>query len=284
MRLEGKIALITGAGSGIGRALAIEGSRRGLRLALAGRRAAALEATARACVEAGDCLIIPGDLTDGRVRRVARDRLAARWGRLDLLVNNAGRVAAGPLVALRDRELERLVAINLVAPVALTRDLLPLLRHGAPSRVVNIGALLGEVGFPLFAAFSASKSGLRGFSTALRRELGSLGIGVTHVAPRATLTDAARAAEPVLEPLGLALDRPEAVAARVWRGVERDADTVYPPGRERLLAMIGRLMPRLADRMLAAQLEASGIRGVIAEATARPEPAMVPRSDLAVGE
>jgi NAD(P)-dependent dehydrogenase (short-subunit alcohol dehydrogenase family) len=265
MQLEGRKALVTGAGSGIGRALAIEASRRGVAVALAGRRRDALEATRDRLARAADCLILPGDITDGATRRQLRERVAAEWGGLDILINNAGIVEAGPLATISDSDLERVFATNLVSPIALTREFLPLLAAGQGGRVVNIGSVFGDIAFPLFAAYSASKFGLRGFSTALRRELTGLGVGVTYAAPRGTRTDAIPAIETFVEPFGMKLDDPEAVATGIWDAVLHDVDSVYPRGPERLFALIERFFPRMVGRSLTAQLKKGGLGNLVAE-------------------
>jgi len=273
MQLEGKRALITGAGSGIGRALAIEASHRGVAVALTGRRREALEATrsqlARSAARSTNCLILPADITDGAARRSLKALVAAEWGGLDILINNAGIVLAGPLATLADAELERMMATNLIAPLALTREFLPLLSAGTGSgqkgRVVNVGSVFGDIAFPLFAAYSASKFGLRGFSTALRRELADLGVGVTYAAPRGTRTEATPAMERFVEPLAMKLDDPETVAIQIWDAVLRDADSVYPRGPERLFVLIERLFPRIVGSALAKQLKQGGLGRLAAE-------------------
>ncbi len=212
MRLEGKRALITGAGSGIGRALAIEASRLGMTVALCGRRAEPLHATFAEMRHSGRHLRLRGDITVTAVRRGIRDYLWREWGSLDVLVNNAGLVPVGPLSCTTDDELERVMMTNVVAPLALSREMLPLLRRAGTSRIVNLGSVLGDIPYPLFAAYSASKFAVRGLSIAMRRELKPYGIGVTYAAPRATKTDASDAMSPLVEPLQMRLDDPAAVA------------------------------------------------------------------------
>jgi len=254
MQLEGKRALITGAGSGIGRALAIESSRRGMIVALCGRRGNALAETLSMMSPSGRHMCLRGDITNPAVRRGMRDHLWRQWGGLDVLVNNAGVVPVGPLACATDVELEQVMAINVVAPLALTREMLPLLRRATPSRVVNMGSVLGDIPYPLFAAYSASKSALRGLSIALRRELKPYGIGVTYAAPRATRTTAADAMAPLVEPMQMRLDEPDRVAARVWRAVMKEADSAYGKGPEQVFILLQRLFPRLIDRAVAAQM------------------------------
>ena len=243
-------------------------------VALVGRRVEMLHET-RAAMEKGVmCLVLPGDVTVPEVRRQLHESIASEWGRLDVLVNNAGIVAAGPLAGTDDATLERLMATNVIAPIALTRDMLPLLRTASPARVVNIGSMFGDIGFPLFAAYSASKFGLRGLSAALRRELKCFGIGVTYVAPRGAHTDATRAVARFVEPFGMSFDASEAIARAVWDAVARGRNNAYPRGRERLFLLAERLFPSLVDRALAAQLATSGARRLIEEpAQPREDPA-----------
>lgn len=275
MALEGRTALITGAGSGIGRAIALEASRRGMSLALVGRRAEPLEETRLSLGRNATCLVIAADVTSPAGRGLIRGRVASEWGRLDVLVNNAGLLAAGPLVQTEDAPLQRLMATNLLAPLAMIRDLLPLLRAASAARVVNIGSLLGDIAMPLFAAYSASKFGLRGLSDALRRELEPLGIGVTYAAPRGARTEATQAIARYVEPLEMPLDAPETIARQVWDAVARGKDTTYPRGRERLFLLVERLFPSVVDRALRARFEASGGRRLVEE-TASAAGAMAP--------
>ena len=254
MQLDGKMALITGAGSGIGRALAIALAGKGAHVVLVGRRESCLLATAQRLGCTGATTILPCDVTsDDGVRRLGAD-IETRFGRLDLLVNNAGLVEVGPIDTLDRAVLEALIATNLTGPMLLTRSLLPCLRAAAPSRVVNVGSMLGDIAHPLFAAYSASKFGLRGWSDALRRELAPLGIGVTHAAPRATRTAAADRFSHLIRPFGMRLDEPADVARQIVSAIERDADTAYPPGAERVFLLAQKLLPRLVDRVMAKRL------------------------------
>jgi NAD(P)-dependent dehydrogenase (short-subunit alcohol dehydrogenase family) len=254
MQLEGKRALITGAGSGIGRALAIEASRLGMTVALCGRRAEPLYATLSEMTPSGPHLRLRGDITAPAVRRSIRHYLWQHWGGLDVLVNNAGLVPVGPLSCTTDDELERVMMTNVVAPLALTREMLPLLRRPGTSRIVNVGSVLGDIAYPLFAAYSASKFAVRGLSIAMRRELKPYGIGVTYAAPRATKTDASQAMDPLVEPLQMRLDNPTAVASQIWRAVMQDLDSIYPRGPERLFVLAQRLVPKIVDRAISTQM------------------------------
>jgi short-subunit dehydrogenase len=134
-----------------------------------------------------------------------------------------------------------------MAPMALTRDLMPLLVAAKPSRVVNVGSIFGDIGYPEFTCYSAAKFALRGFSMALRREWKRKGISVTYAAPRATQTDAAAAFAGLIAKTKRTMDSPEQVARQIWRAVASGQDSVYAPAPERVYVLIQRLFPRVID-------------------------------------
>ena len=244
---EQKLVLVTGAGSGIGRALCVEAANRGMTVALCGRRQEALE-TSRALLGAGaGHLVIPADITRPEDRRVIVDRIKSERGALDILINNAGIVEGGSLETFDDDALARTFQTNVMAPMALTRDLMPLLVAAKPSRVVNVGSIFGDIGYPEFTCYSATKFALRGFSMALRREWKRKGISVTYAAPRATRTDAAVAFADLIAKTKMTMDSPEQVARQIWRAVASGHDSVYAPAPERVYVLVQRLFPRAID-------------------------------------
>lgn len=246
MRPEQKLVLVTGAGSGIGRALCVEAAQRGMAVALCGRRRDALVATG-ALLPATTHLIIPADITRSEDRRRIVDRIRSERGSLDILINNAGIVEGGPLEKFDDDALARTFQTNVTAPIALTRDLMPLLIAAKPSRVVNVGSIFGDIGYPEFTCYSAAKFALRGFSIALRREWKHKGIGVTYAAPRATQTAAAAAFAGLIAKTKMNMDTPEQVARQIWRAIASGHDSVYAPAPERVYVLIQRLFPRVID-------------------------------------
>ena len=250
MQPEQKLVLVTGAGSGIGRELCIEASRRGMAVAMCGRRQDALEATGALLGQAAPNLIIPADITRPEDRRLIVDRIANERGALDILINNAGIVEGGPLETFDDDTLARTFQTNIIAPMALTRDLFPLLIAAKPSRVVNVGSIFGDIGYPEFTCYSATKFALRGFSIALRREWRKKGISVTYAAPRATKTDAAAAFASLIAKTKMNMDPPEQVARQIWRAIASGHDSVYAPAPERIYVLIQRLFPSIIDRSL----------------------------------
>jgi short-subunit dehydrogenase len=247
---EQKLVLITGAGSGIGRELSIEAARRGMEVALCGRRLDMLEETGALLGSLAPHLIIQADVTRAEDRRRIVDRIGKERGALDILVNNAGVVEGGPLESLDDDAIMRAFQTNVLAPMALTRDLMSLLIAAKPSRVVNVGSIFGDIGYPRFTCYSATKFALRGFSIALRREWKHKGISVTYAAPRATRTDAAVAFGDLIAKTKMNLDPPDEVAQRIWQAIARGRDSVYAPAPEWIYVLIQRLFPGIIDRSL----------------------------------
>mgnify|MGYP005847985925 CR=1 FL=1 len=245
MTSKSPVALITGAGSGIGRALAQEAAGAGYDLVLVGRRLAPLEETAT-LIGVGTPRLISADITsvEGRARIVA-----AVGDRLDILVNNAGSLSVGRLTDLSDDDLSQTITTNLTAALLLTRDLVPALTL-AQGRIVNIGSMFGIIAFPYFAAYSATKFAMRGLSDALRRELAEFGISVTYVAPRATRTPAESRFSHLVAPFDMALDDPDRVAQRAWAGIMAGRNTIYPGFGERIFAVVQAIAPSLIDAAL----------------------------------
>ncbi|AUH62868.1 SDR family NAD(P)-dependent oxidoreductase [Paracoccus zhejiangensis] len=243
--MSGKTVLITGAGSGIGAALAIEADHLGHSTILVGRRFEALQATATRLRQPHR--IIAADLTTPEGRARITDTVTGTG--LDILVNNAGMVVAGPAGEITDDQIAAALALNVAAPLALTRALLPALirRKG---QVVNMGSVFGDIGFPFFTLYSTTKFALRGFSEALRRELAPQSVAVTYIAPRAARTEAAQNFHKLIGPMAMALDTPEAVARHAWRAITDRKREQFPPTRERLFVAVQRRWPGLIDKSL----------------------------------
>ncbi|MEL0438873.1 SDR family NAD(P)-dependent oxidoreductase [Phycobacter sp. K97] len=246
-----KTVLITGGGSGIGRALTVEAVHRGYRPLITGRTRATLRETA-ALAGLGEDAIRVADVSKPEDRLRLTEQVA---GRLDILINNAGYLSVGPIASLSDQDLETMAQTNLVAPIALVRDLLPALST-AQGRIVNIGSVFGDIAYPFFATYSATKFGLRGFSDAMRRELSGTGVAVTYVAPRATRTAAEAEFAPLIEPLQMTLDSAEKVATEAWDAIEARKREAFPRGKERFFVALQRLFPKLIDRSVGAQARA----------------------------
>lgn len=259
MKLRECRTLLTGAGSGIGRCLALELGTRGARLALVGRNMERLATVAREIIDAGGhALALPHDLSnpDGHAQlvQIAVDRL----GGLDLLINNAGVSGFGEFARENPADIDNLVNTNIAAPLLLTRAALPVMLDAGRGRIVNIGSILGSIGFPHFAAYSASKFALRGFSEALRRELAGSGVGVTYAAPRTTRTAFNTDALYRLSiDSGTAIDEPEAVAGLIVAAISADRDELYIGWPEKFAVRLNALLPGMVSRAIGKQVEAA---------------------------
>jgi len=224
-------AVLTGATGGIGRAMALRLASLCESLLLVGRDAAALAVLARDVEAAGGHpRAVAADLTMVSGRDAVLRAASGAGGGVDLLVNNAGTGEFAWLADQDDASLERIVRVNVLAPMQLTRRLLPLMLKQPTARIVNVGSIFGYLGYPGHAAYCASKFALRGFSEALRRELADGPVQVTYFAPRESVAGA----------LVALLEKPAA---------ER------PLGMpERLFAWLNQVTPRLVDRALLRQL------------------------------
>ena len=182
--LEGKIALVTGASQGIGRAIALRLAGHGARVILAARNQAKLEAVAAEITSAdGHASIQPLDIGDeASIKAVAKAALADS-GAVDILVNNAGITRDGLLMRMKRADWDDVLSTNLTGTFLLTQALLSPMVRGRWGRIINITSVVGQTGQAGQANYAASKAGLIGFTKSLARELGSRTITVNAVAP-----------------------------------------------------------------------------------------------------
>ncbi len=235
------VALITGASRGIGEATARELARRGYALALAARSAGPLEALAGELARGAPALAIPTDLRSiAEVQRLARLALG-HFGRVDALIHNAGIGGEGAVARMSGDAAAATIETNLLAPIELTRALLPQMLERRRGRIVFVASVAGHIGLPTSAIYSASKFGLRGFANGLRREVAHRGVGVTIVSPGFIKTDMTRWMGNFPRP------GPEIVARAIARALDRPRREVFVPGYYRLLVWAERLLPGLAD-------------------------------------
>jgi short-subunit dehydrogenase len=251
MQLSQARIVLTGATGGLGEALAVQLSATGASLLLSGRN---LEQLARIRLRVGgDCEVLPADLSTA-AGIAATARAGQEFG-ANVLINNAGVGGFGLLAGQEAANVERILATNLIAPIQLSRAMLPGLLAQDPAAIVNIGSAFGRIPFAGFAAYSATKTGLRGFSQALRRELADTSVRVIHVAPRAIDTPLNSPAVVALnKALGNRCDTPEAVAMQIVRMLQKgtqDAAIGFP---ERLFAWLNGFAPTLIDRGLRGKL------------------------------
>ncbi|HVO52352.1 MAG TPA: SDR family NAD(P)-dependent oxidoreductase [Thermoanaerobaculia bacterium] len=221
MELKGRVVLVTGAGRGIGRAVALAFAREGAKLALVGRTKKNLTDVARELKDLdAPAAVLPGDVSDeGVVSRVVA-AAEQQLGPIDVLVNNAGVYVAAPVERMDTLVFDRLLAVNLRGPFLMSRAVLPGMKSRRRGHVVNVASTAGRRGFAGGGAYCASKFGLVGLSEAMMYEVRTSDVRVSVVYPSTVATDLVRKS-------GMTFDekkaiQPEDVAAGIVALVKMD--------------------------------------------------------------
>lgn len=250
--LRSQRILLTGAAGGIGRELAEALAAKGARLGLLGRTDASVASLDHlVATQRLDAVVIQADLTDASARRAAVWRMVQAYGGLDVLINLAGVLDFRFFDEADPSAITRALQVNVEAPMQMAREVLPAMLGRGSGRIVNVGSTFGSIGYPGFAAYSASKFALRGFSQALRRELQGTGVGVTYVAPRAVRTAFNPPAVHLMaERKLMRMDEPSWVATRIVHAIERERNEAYLGFPESLFARINGVLPALVDGAL----------------------------------
>ncbi|RGC68582.1 putative oxidoreductase [Micromonospora sp. MW-13] len=246
MRLTGAVVLVTGASSGIGAALVRRLADAGSQVLAAGRDP---ERLARLAAETGVTVLLT-DLTRPGAGRELAERALARYARVDVLVNNAGVGWAGPFAGMADPLADELLAVNLRAPIELTRALLPgMCHHGG--HLVFVGSIAGRLGVAGEAVYAATKAGLDAFAESLRLELSGCGVTVSTLVPAVVDTPFfVRRGQPYRRRRPRPLP-PERVAAALTDAIVRNHTEVYVPNWLRLPVAVHGLLPALYRRLAA---------------------------------
>ncbi len=182
--IEGKVALVTGAGRGIGRAVSLLLGKSGCRVVLAARTGDQLEEVQKEIsARGGEALSIPTDLTKDEEINGLVGKIQQTWESVDILVNNAGWGKRAPVVKAKVEDWDQTFRLNLRAPMLLAKLLLPHMIEKGDGAVINIGSVSGKTGEANGAAYSASKFGLIGFTQSLFEEVREYGIKVAVILP-----------------------------------------------------------------------------------------------------
>jgi NAD(P)-dependent dehydrogenase (short-subunit alcohol dehydrogenase family) len=225
IRLQGETALITGGGTGLGRAIALAFAREGANVSVAGRRPEPLEEVAREIEEGGGkALAIGCDVSNAQEATRAVAETTARFGRLTILVNNAGTLHVSTIETIPEEEWDRVMTVHVKGPFLMSRAALPELRKAGGGAIVNIGSILGLIGAKERAAYCASKGGVTMLTKAMALDHAHENIRVNCICPAIVETDlvrglfdkapdgdALRRARAALIPLGR-MGKPEDVA------------------------------------------------------------------------
>jgi NAD(P)-dependent dehydrogenase (short-subunit alcohol dehydrogenase family) len=251
-----RVVLVTGASSGIGRDIALRFSEMGAKVALLARRKPLLDELAHEIEShGGSVLVLPADVTKRAEVHDAVERTLKDFGRIDVLVNSAGIMTSDRVEAMKPRDLERMMAVNLFGTLHAMQAVLPSMRKAGSGNIVNIGSLAGRRGMTPLGGYAASKFALVGLTEALRVELFRSGVKVSLVMPGVIDTQLGRTKSADEPRPGLAQAMTAmpvrwvtwAVIAAVMLGL---AEVDVPPGAA-VAEKIASLFPGLTDAVIA---------------------------------
>ena len=269
---DSRAMIVTGASSGIGRALATAAASEGFAVLLVARRAERLEEVARIIRASGgatETLAIDICAPDAAERIV--ETAVRAFGRIDVLVNNAGGGAHGDLLAQSDAAVDAQLRLHVVAPLRLSRAVLPHLERARGS-LVFLGSGVARVPVPAFGAYAVAKAAIRAAAIQLRRELRPHGIAVTYVDPGVVATEFHGSAT-LERPSAIPAVPAERVAAAILRGIRRRSATVNAVAWQTAATVAGEMLGTLADPFI----ERLRMRRVAHERHAQVPPAPAPQ-------
>ncbi len=251
---SGKVAVITGAGSGIGRALAQQLAAKGARLALSDINAAGLTETMQSLPAGAEARGYPLDVSNRHAVFANADDVRRDFGTAHFMVNNAGATVVGTVEHLSIEEIEWQLGINLWGVIYGTKAFLPMMLAQREGCIVNISSVFGLVGFPLQSAYNISKFGVRGLTECLWSELDGTGVRAVCVHPGGIRTNiekagrrcaASGAEEAVFDGMAdrMLLTPPEDCAADIISGVERGKKRIITGNKSSSLYWLSRLLP-----------------------------------------
>lgn len=247
--LTNRVVFITGASTGIGRACAVEYHRAGARVVLAARSADKLADLAR---QLGEDRAMPlvMDVTDAAQRAAGIAAARERFGAIDVLVNNAGWASFTSVAAMPTEHAERMLALNLAAPIAMAQAVLPEMLARRSGQIVNIASVLGHQPMPRMTVYSATKAALCSFSSGLRMELRGTGVDVILVCPGSTASEfwtAAGSVDAKATRVAKTQYTPQRVARAVVTSSRRRRAEVVLSAEGKAITLIRRVSRPLAD-------------------------------------
>jgi NADP-dependent 3-hydroxy acid dehydrogenase YdfG len=242
-----KVAIVTGASTGIGRATASALAREGACVAIAARREASLQELASDIERTGrEALILRTDVTSQEQVEAMVQQVLAKWGRVDILVSNAGEYIRSPIIDLDPADLQRSLDVNYFGGVYCIKAVLPHMLGQKSGYIVAVTSMDGKIGLPQDAPYVSAKFAMTGFLEVLRQEVSEHGIVVTNVLP-------GRVDTVMIEHLRFSWISPkispESVARSILHAIHRRKPIVIVPPQANLLYYINVFAPRLSDRL-----------------------------------
>ena len=244
---EKKVAIVTGASLGIGRATALALAEQGASVALASRNGEALSTLAEELKHQGrQALVIPTDVTQREEVEALVREVVAQWGRVDILISNAGEYIRAPITDLDPATIQRSLDVNFFGGVYCVKAVLPHMLKQKSGHIVFVTSMDGKIGLPPDAPYVSAKFALTGFCEVLRQEVRDRGISVTNVLP-------GRVDTPMIENLKFSWISPklapESVAKAILMGIRKRKPIVILPPGAKLLYYINVFAPTLSDRL-----------------------------------
>jgi len=251
----GRIVAITGASAGIGRATAVRLARGGASIAICARRRDRLDAAAAEIVAAGgQALAIAADVTSDTDMRQFASATVERFGRLDVMICNAGFGVAGAIDDVTPEQMRRLVDVNYMGTFYAARAALEIFRRQSAGHLIVISSIVGKRGVPYMGAYAATKFAQVGMAECLRAEVAGTSVHVTVVYPVSTESEffdvMSRETGTVVTRAFGPRQQTSTVADAIARAIDRPAPEVYPHARSRALVWLNAVAPGYCDRLV----------------------------------
>lgn len=228
MNLNNKVVVITGAGSGLGRALALKAANEGAHIVCVGRRFEKLEETLNQCSGRAKHIAVKCDITSHDDRQNLINTVIARYQRIDVLINNAAVVMGGSIADIPEKDIAHVIQTDLTAPLILTKLVLPYMEGTEKKHIVNIGSMASYWAMPYHGLYNSVKFGIAGFTRSLIEQYKGTNTGVTIVYPGSMSTEMiSKKIESESEKMGWKSSSPINSAAKIIKGIKRGRSVVY---------------------------------------------------------